>query len=103
MSVFYNPWLEELEQKSEERFENLPECSDCGNKIQDGFKYLSEEGDILCRDCFSERYHGETDEGYICPHCGRLLTFDIGCFYLEDSTYCEDYVDENYREEISDD
>ena len=91
------------EREKEERFERLPDCTKCGYKIQDEYSYQTEEGEMICKDCFEDLYGGETDEGHICPCCGRSLTWDIGCFNIDGNTHCRDYVNRWYRKEIEDD
>lgn len=50
----YDRW-EQNQAEQDRAEENLPECSECGEKIQDDFCYEI-EGEPICDDCMSRNH-----------------------------------------------
>lgn len=59
----YSMW-EEHDAEQERQFERLPECSCCGEKIQDEFLYLIND-EVICIHCLNEYFRKDVDD-YVC-------------------------------------
>lgn len=53
----FNDWDSEQETK----LERLPECSECGNKIQDEMCFEF-NGELICEECLNDNHRKCTDD-----------------------------------------
>lgn len=72
-------------------------CDECENSIYERY-YYDVNGEILCPDCFFEKY-ALSDETRGCEYCGRVEYPDDYYFIIDGEILCPDCADKCYRKE----